>query len=269
LTLAGAMVVPSGALAIIGGQGARPGALPSLAKVLDYYHPGLVYECTGTVVAPRLVLTAAHCAENVESGIVNSASDYRIVTGNVDWTVRPRQVLSVARVLPYPQYQRTGPQWGSGDAALLLLTGRTNAPPIRLARSSDSALWQAGVGAMIAGWGDRYPGQAHRPERLQWAQTVLQSPEWCVDHGINFRPLAQLCSIDPPRYATGGCNGDSGGPLIVKPSNREPVEVGILRAVVEPAGVKTECPTTEPTVYTRSEAVAAWVSEWAARLRRR
>jgi secreted trypsin-like serine protease len=95
---------------------------------------------------------------------------------------------------------------------------------------------------------------------------VLQSSEWCVEHGFDYRPLDQLCSIDPPRYATGGCNGDSGGPLIVKASERADVEVGILRAVFEPSGVNTECPTTEPTVYTRTETIAGWVGEWVARL---
>jgi hypothetical protein len=155
---------------------------------------------------------------------------------------------------------------GSGDAALLVLQQRTDAPSMALATSADSALWKAGVHGIMAGFGDRYPRQTQRPKRLQWAPTVLQSAEWCGRHGIYFHPSTQLCSIDPPRYATGGCNGDSGGPLIVKSGKRAEVEVGILRAVVEPFGIKTECPTSEPTVYTRTEAVARWVGEWTARL---
>jgi secreted trypsin-like serine protease len=269
LALAAAMLSPSGAQAIVGGQGAKRGSFPSLAKVLDYFDPGLVAECTGTVVAPRLVLTAAHCAENVATGALDTAADFRVVTGNVDWTAAPRQVLRVARIVPYPHFERTGSLEGFGDAALLVLAQGTNAPAIRLGTSAEATRWQAGAHAIVAGWGDRRGGQTQRPARLQWAPTVLQSPDWCVEHGLDFHPSGQLCSIDPPSYATGGCNGDSGGPLIVETPKREQLEVGILRAIVEPLGVKPECPTTEPTVYTRSETIASWVSEWAARLRTR
>jgi secreted trypsin-like serine protease len=262
-----ATLLPSGAQAIVGGQAVKPGALPSLAKVLDYFHPGLVAECTGTVVAPRLVLTAGHCAENAGTGVLDTAAHFRVVTGNVDWTASPRQELRVSQIVPYPRYERVGPLQGSGDVALLVLRQRTNAPAIRLATSADSTLWQAGVHALIAGWGDRHGGATVRPTRLQSAPTVLQSPQWCVEHGLDFHPSGQLCSIDPPRYATGGCNGDSGGPLIVDAATRGGIEVGILRAVVEPSGVQPVCPTTEPTVYTRSETIASWVSEWATRLR--
>jgi chymotrypsin/chymotrypsin-like protease len=265
------MLLPSAAQAIVGGRVAKPGAFPSLAKVLDYYQHGFVAECTGTVVAPRLVLTAGHCVENVATGALDRTPDFRVVTGNADWAAEPRQLLRVARVVPYPHYEYAGPSQGLGDAALLVLAQRTRSPAMRLATSADSTLWQAGVHAVIAGWGDRYAGQAERerPTRLQWAHTVVQSPEWCTAHGFDFRPSGELCSIDPPHDATGGCNGDSGGPLIAYTANREELEIGILRAVVEPAGVKTECPTSEPTLYTRSETIASWVSEWASRLGRR
>ena len=42
-------------------------------------------QCSGTVVAPNLVLTAGHCAEDMQTGVVNEASGYRVTTGNVDW----------------------------------------------------------------------------------------------------------------------------------------------------------------------------------------
>ena len=55
------------ATAIIGGASAQTGTFPSLAYVVDFQGQ-LAYQCTGTVIAPSLVLTAGHCAENMQTG---------------------------------------------------------------------------------------------------------------------------------------------------------------------------------------------------------
>ena len=70
--------------AVIGGQPAEPGTFPWMAYVLDF-RGNEVGQCSGTVVAPNLVLTAGHCAEDVQTGVVNEASGYRVLTGNVNW----------------------------------------------------------------------------------------------------------------------------------------------------------------------------------------
>ena len=71
------------ATAIIGGTSAQTGTFPSLAYVVDFQGQ-LAYQCTGTVVAPSLVLTAGHCAENMQTGAPFSPSGFRVVTGAVD-----------------------------------------------------------------------------------------------------------------------------------------------------------------------------------------
>src|SRR5271167_668497 len=70
--------------AVIGGQPAEPGTFPWMAYVLDF-RGNEVGQCSGTVLAPNLVLTAGHCAEDIQTGVVNEASGYRVLTGNVDW----------------------------------------------------------------------------------------------------------------------------------------------------------------------------------------
>src|SRR5580693_3623820 len=52
---------------IIGGRAAQAGSFPSLAYVIDI-QGRYAYQCTGTVVAPSLVLTAGHCAEDTSTG---------------------------------------------------------------------------------------------------------------------------------------------------------------------------------------------------------
>jgi secreted trypsin-like serine protease len=249
--------------AIIGGTPARVGTFPWLAHVADI--EGDVFRvCTGTVVAPRLILTAAHCAENIETGVLSEASGYKVVTRNLDWAAPPtdKQISTVSRVTVYPFYEPIGLLEGWGDAALLELSSPITAPPIPLASSAQAQLWQPGTRAQIAGWGDTYPGQATFSEVLHWAPTVIQGSEWCHSQFGGFLPLGQLCTIDPPNYQTGGCGGDSGGPLLVTSSGGT-VEVGILVL-----GTET-CSTAAATVYTRAELVASWVDRWIKALARR
>src|SRR5947209_486773 len=63
---------------IIGGQLAQAGTFRWMAYVIDQRREALG-QCTGTVVAANLILTAAHCAENTETGVVNEPSGYTVV----------------------------------------------------------------------------------------------------------------------------------------------------------------------------------------------
>jgi hypothetical protein len=85
--------------AIIGGTPAESGAFPWLAFVVDEFATGYGL-CTGTVVAPNLILTAAHCAENRETRVVNEPSGYSIVTGNVDLLERTLRCCASRGDLP-------------------------------------------------------------------------------------------------------------------------------------------------------------------------
>jgi secreted trypsin-like serine protease len=243
--------------AIIGGTTARAGAFASLADVIDLkgHESG---QCTGTVVAPSLVLTAGHCAENIATGAVNAASGYRVLTEGVGATPAERQVSTVSGVLVYEGFLR---KVDAGDAALLVLSTPTTAPAIRLA-SSDADALRAGSSATIAGWGNTFYAQRLPTEALHWAATVVQGDRWCARNAPPFYASEELCTIDPPSYATGVCFGDSGGPLL-SPSGEgeELVEIGIA------VHVYGRCNTRRPSVFTRVDRIAAWVDSWIAAYR--
>jgi secreted trypsin-like serine protease len=223
-----------------------------MAYVRDFRGNG-VGRCSGTVVAPNLVLTAGHCAEDMQSGVVNAASGYRVMTGNVDWAApeTERQVSGVTRVIACPCFDR---HTAVGDVALLQLSTPTTAPAVTLASSPHG-----GTAALLAGWGKTYSNQDSPIERLQWARSVVQSPEWCEREASPFSPASNVCTIDPPARQTGACEGDSGGPLLVaEPSVAE----GMVQIGVASHGYN-ECATTSPSVFTRVDAVSAWVRGWA------
>jgi secreted trypsin-like serine protease len=257
LTLLAAALIPADASAatpaIVGGTLAQEGTFPQLAFIEDKEPQGRGF-CTGTVVAPTVVLTAAHCAEDTETGTVHEASGYSVYTGNVEWPAAP-QMSGVSRVVVYPTFNRADL---SDDAALLILSTLTSAPAIPLASyPSDSTYLAAGAEARIAGWGETAPKAEVLPARLSWADTVVQGPPYCELMAPPFYSGSEMCTIDPPSDQTGACFGDSGGPLITPPGTGE-IELGIT------SHIYSECLTARPTVFTRADLIAPWVDEWIA-----
>ena len=237
---------------MVGGQTAKPGTFPWMAYVLDF-RGNDAGQCSGTVVAPNLVLTAGHCAEDVQTGALNEASGYQVVTGNVDWDApeTERQVSGVTRVIVCSCFDR---RTDVGDVALLQLSTPTTAPVVTLASSP-----RGGTKAFLAGWGQTYFNQAAQDESLQWAPTVVQHPERCEHEAPPFSLASQICVMDTPSRKTGACHGDSGGPLLLP----APSAAGGMVQVGVADHVYGKCATTSPSVFTSVDAISAWVRDWA------
>jgi secreted trypsin-like serine protease len=215
--------------------------------------------CSGTVVSPHLVLTAGHCVVDTETGEIHDPSGYAVVTGNANWTASPREVTGVSQILVYPNFHISGLLEGWGDAALLALSAPTAASTISLATSANAERLQAGTGAQIIGWGRTYYEQEELQTELEWAKTVVQSKGYCEGNAPGFHPLGQICTVNPPSFATGTCHGDSGGPLVAAgPGGSGIVEIGITSSGYD------ECSTTLPSVFTRADLIASWVKGWIA-----
>jgi secreted trypsin-like serine protease len=244
--------------AIIGGSTVPAGALPFVAEVVDQLGPHELGLCTGTVVAPTLILTAGHCVENLRTGTPNAAAGFRVLTEGASGTQAEAQVSRVSGVLVYEGFRR---KVDAGDAALLVLSTPTTAPAISLA-SSDAGALRAGSTATIAGFGDTFIGQQGATRALHRATTVVQGERWCERNAPPFYPSEEICAIDAPSYATGVCFGDSGGPLLsMDGDSGEPVEIGIA------VHVYGRCSTRHPSVFTRVDRIVAWVDSWIAAYR--
>ena len=219
------------------------------------------YACTGTVVAPTLILTAAHCVQDVVTGKRTPLGRYIVVTGSSDLRDKNvRQLSKVRRAVVYPGFDRFKLH---GDAALLELATTTTMPAIALAEASDTALLGAGLPTYIAGWGS---AAVWAPRSKRWscaerAPSCSAASTAATTRGSttpSSTSLSQLCTITAPSFNSGTCHGDSGGPALAFRADGTPVQIGITS--LGPAN----CDTRLPDVYTRADLIAPWVSEWVA-----
>jgi secreted trypsin-like serine protease len=261
-----ALMLPASAAAsarahasIIGGSSATIEQLPSLAYI-EAGNDRHGFACSGTVVAPRVVLTAAHCAEDVETGGFTKPGEYAVATN----IANPRQssaenVFGVSAVHVFPSFD---PGVIHGDAAVLILSRPTSAPAIPLAGPDDAALYGGGAAVTVAGWGLTQAQNRQAPDNLRSATMTVQTASSCQrkTRGFyrEFSPAVQLCLLSPPANKSGTCFGDSGGPAIGQRADGTPVELGVI-SVVGPL-----CTPQAPNVLTRVDYVFSWVAEWIA-----
>ncbi len=247
---------PVATTSIVKGTSASITELPWLAHI-TYDGSVDAYECTGSVVAPRLVLTAAHCVLS-EAGHIQSPGNFHVVTGISDLKLlTSANVSQVAEVLVSPGFSVSTLR---PDAALLVLQAPVNAPAIPIADAGDGALYTAGTPIKIAGWGLTSGTSVRTPTVLREGETVIQSPGYCrrkigrIPPG--YESVAQLCAIAAPKFEVSSCNGDSGGPSIAVRSDGTPVQVGIISYGV------VGCNAHSPEVQTRVDGVSQWIGQW-------
>jgi secreted trypsin-like serine protease len=251
---------PEATASVIGGHGTTIGDFPALAYI-EGAQATDGYACTGTVVAPRVVLTAGHCVEDLESSSIVEPSAIRVATGISNLEHIPKDKVSlVSQVLVYPHFD---PALLHGDAGLLILSSPVAAKPIELASKADGSLYSAGRKLKVAGWGiNRFDGddRAHIPDQLQSGVVPIDAPERCRQGVSRFYGFyeadRQLCTLDAPQFKVTPCNGDSGGPAIATRSDGTAVEVGIVSM-----GAFT-CSPDSPAVYTRVDQISTWVDRW-------
>ncbi|MET4386755.1 hypothetical protein ABIB73_002504 [Bradyrhizobium sp. F1.4.3] len=175
--------------------------------------------CTGSLIAPKIVLTVAHC--------VQPGADYKIVDRGADG--QP-QLLSVRAVAIHPNFNMQAMQAhrATADVALLQLdiplkgksTVPVGAPNIPIQVGSRFTI--AGIGVTVRG--DGKSGGATRVAAL----VATGQPG-----------MLQIRLVDPVtngvRDGIGACTGDSGGPVFEDRPNGA-VLVGVISWSTGPNG---------------------------------
>jgi hypothetical protein len=153
--------------------------------------------CTGTLISPNVVVTAAHCLENTQVREIRIGSNFR--SGN-SFRVKPNGQI------PHPQYR-----FPSNDIALLILQERVP-PSVAMPRAIATAeqIAAARLGRAI-GFGITETGQSG----IKMMADIPFIRNDCSSGSFGCRGKEMVLG----RGESDTCNGDSGGPLMVQVGN--------------------------------------------------
>jgi len=224
---------------VVGGRNAPSGKWPDVVALMF----DDVAECTGTLVAPSVVLTADHCRKSF--GTVEAI----VGTSNLDGQEGER--IAVKRQVGYPDGQNTY------DVALFILDHPSTRPPRPLATGWTRFDIFDGAAVAIVGFGAIDPDGAQYISQLQEAESIVTDAD-CSNDGVgchtSIRPDGEL--------GAGGdgidsCKGDSGGPLYLLAS------YGTFLAGVTSRGYEnvTTPVCSQGGIYTRPDRLVEWIEK--------
>jgi len=209
-----AQEIASAGKSVVGGGGVAAGSLPSTVSIK--IGSGL---CSGSVVSPTTVVTAAHCLRK-------TPPSQMFVRANATSSFSGGDVLGVTSATPHPEF-KLGFNGIVNDIAVLKLAVATTALPIALPTAAeDAALSPPGATMAVAGFGRSNPN-LNKPARVG---TLLTAPVYtrtaCKGPSYrSFNAATMVCASGPTfvlaksakkrrgvQRAT--CFGDSGGPLL-------------------------------------------------------
>ena len=237
---------------IIGGREVGPGEWPFVVWV------NASLNCTGSLVAPNWVLTAAHCLHD-DDGIVDDPGNVSVFLG-YDWDKGVCENIreEIVRVIVHPDYDDDS-KGSIPDAALVEILQAAPAEPVKLLTREEEALYApAGATATVIGRGHQDDGSL--PRILRQADLILWSTEDCRENSLweNWESgvinESALCAgrVEGEKTAS----GDSGSPYVVPLPGGVWGQVGIHNL----GSARSDSVLDYPSVLTRAAAIRDWMN---------
>ncbi|MFF3462468.1 S1 family peptidase [Streptomyces sp. NPDC002619] len=187
---------------IVGGSTTTTTSYPFMMQITDASQNQF---CGGTLVAPKKVVTAAHCMVGETTGSV------RVVGGRTYLNGTNGTVSRVSKIWINPSYTDAN---NGDDVAVLTLSTSMPYTTASYVSSSQTSVYAAGTTARILGWGTTSESGSSS-NQLRTATVPIVSDSGCrSSYGSDFVQSDMVCA----GYSSGGvdtCQGDSGGPLLI------------------------------------------------------
>ncbi len=226
--------------AIVGGDLADQGDWPDVAGIAFRGRSDI--GCTGTLIAPTVVITAGHCVDGI-TGVRLDAADY-LDSGEGEY-------IRAKKVVEYPNSQR------SYDVSVVVLDtpAKTKPRPVALGCVVDRYLVD-GAEATIAGYGAHDQRGTRYDSSLRWADITINDAD-CSE-------LSDGCqrAVSPGGELSAGgdgvdtCYGDSGGPLYLHTPQGD-----YLAGVTSRAYSWVSVPCRDGGIYVRPDAIIDWIED--------
>ena len=195
-----------------------------VALMADYGSEGIVIFCSGTLIASKWVVTAAHCVRAItdapSAGGLNDADGFYVVFGTDIYNSEWLDYIKVSRYIQHPDYDDKTLR---NDIGLLNLTSAASYTPIGVNETS------------VAGWG---------------AKNLTYVGFGTTGDGRDEDPIKRFGVVPFEGYdeyfiygysgSTNICQGDSGGPCFETAGTRLTL-AGVNSFVFSPDGDSTPC----------------------------
>ncbi len=223
---------------VIGGANAPAGKWPDAVAVLWSGEQA----CTGTLIAPTVVLTAGHCVEfDPPNGVLVGASALSKASEG--------ETIRIAKAIDYPGSQN------SVDVGILVLEKPSTIEPRPIASGWARFDIKNGAAIELVGFGTIDSGGRTPTDVLQEATSTITDFNCTTSRGCNTaaRPDGELgaggMGIDT-------CPGDSGGPLYLT-TDYGTFVAGVTSRAYDNA--RTAC--SEGGIYGRPDKIIDWIDQ--------
>ena len=190
--------------------------------------------CGGALVAPDIVITAAHCAENTP---IITLGRYDLDDPDPDY-----EEMSIISKIVHPQFDK---DIVDNDVALLLLQRQSIHPYIRINNNPNVPI--DGEELVVMGWGDidDHPTVKLTSDELRETEVWYLTNSKCEQSKGTIKTAAgfqeasyngeltdnMLCAKDHIGTVSDACQGDSGGALVrtgSHPTGEDDVLIGLV-----------------------------------------